>query len=840
MIRISVIIPVLNEEKVLGKCLAALAGQSLDSSNFEVVVVDNGSTDRTVEVANSFAGMLQIRVFEERGAYIARLRNVGADYAISPYFAFIDADCVAPPEWLERGVTRLCDFPETVTGAHYAIPEGSSWLAKSWYGGFSESKQGAVSYVPGGDLLVSRSAFRRIGGFDETIETSEDWDFCCRARNLGVEVSADAALSVVHLGTPQTLSGFYTKQNWHGTSVLKSARKTSNHWKNARALGLALYMLAAGMLAAIITPLALAARHGGLALVPTALLFLPAVLLGARATVQRKSPLLFAPLALLYFVYGWARALSLVGVRVRRRQPARNAGAGELSDGSEVRMISDEIAKLFRSSSHYLGGLVVSLALGFISFPIYTRVFSVAEYGTIDFVQKILLLFTAISKLGLQNSALRSFDSQEFAADPAKARRYYSTLFLGMLATSAVMALTISGVVTFSSKSIVDRTLASLLAVASVIVSLRAVESVLWSFMRIEEKSKSYAISSVAIKAATIAGVCVVIPLAGASARSFFLGAISVELLAAGTMAGLLLRRGVVRLGSFDWRFFSASLSFGAPLVVYEVATIALDSGDRVLVRHYLGGDALGRYSVAYGLSSYVNDLLIAPLNLALIPLYMKLWSRDGREKTVDFLSRGLDLFLLVAAGAFALAVAGARDAVTLLASAKYAGADRLIPLLVAGLLIYTTHVFLSAGLLIHRKTLTMAKRLVLAAALNIGLNCYLLPRIGLMAAAIATLASYLFCVLLLGQASARVLPLRVDWGALARYGLGCTVACLTVSMVQFANPFIDLFARCGLSLLSYAGTLALLDGRVRGLTAEVIDRMHRREQVASVGLEAI
>ena len=76
----------------------------------------------------------------------------------------------------------------------------------------------------------------------------------------------------------------------------------------------------------------------------------------------------------------------------------------------ETGAISNELKKLLRHSSHYLAGLLGAMALGFVSFPIFTRVFSVADYGTIDFVQKILLVLIAVSKMGTQNSALRFYD----------------------------------------------------------------------------------------------------------------------------------------------------------------------------------------------------------------------------------------------------------------------------------------------------------------------------------------------------------------------------------------------------------------------------------------------
>ena len=78
--------------------------------------------------------------------------------------------------------------------------------------------------------------------------------------------------------------------------------------------------------------------------------------------------------------------------------------------------------KLIQHSSHYLAGLFGGLAIGFISFPIFTRIFSVADYGMIDFIQKILLVPTALSKAGMQNSVLRFYNEKEFSSNRQSAR----------------------------------------------------------------------------------------------------------------------------------------------------------------------------------------------------------------------------------------------------------------------------------------------------------------------------------------------------------------------------------------------------------------------------------
>jgi glycosyltransferase involved in cell wall biosynthesis len=94
---ISVVIPALNEERYLGKCLESLMRQDYHHS-FEIIVVDNGSTDNTVSIANSY-GVNVISEFR-RGAAWARQR--GFESATSAIIASTDADTILPVNWLSQ------------------------------------------------------------------------------------------------------------------------------------------------------------------------------------------------------------------------------------------------------------------------------------------------------------------------------------------------------------------------------------------------------------------------------------------------------------------------------------------------------------------------------------------------------------------------------------------------------------------------------------------------------------------------------------------------------------------------------------------------------------------
>jgi cellulose synthase/poly-beta-1,6-N-acetylglucosamine synthase-like glycosyltransferase len=321
---ISVIVPALNEETVIARCLASLQQQRLPEACFEVIVVDNGSTDRTREIARNFIGSLSLTVLERSGVRISALRNMGAALAKGEFLAFLDADCVASPHWLQQTVDLLHADDFRIIGAQYRIPASSSWVARAWYGDLWRLKDGPVSYVPGGDLAISRELFMNLGGFDETIVTSEDTEFCERAAASSVPILAIPSLSVVHLGTPQTLEGFYRKQSWHGVNVHKVFLRDVFHSKSRKAMLFAVYMLIA-VAGAIAGVCAWAASGNAWVVFGGAgvLLVGPAVL-ALLACRERQNWSQLLPLTVLYATYGLARAMCLLGVGGARKP--RRAG----------------------------------------------------------------------------------------------------------------------------------------------------------------------------------------------------------------------------------------------------------------------------------------------------------------------------------------------------------------------------------------------------------------------------------------------------------------------------------------------------------------------------------
>jgi O-antigen/teichoic acid export membrane protein len=471
---------------------------------------------------------------------------------------------------------------------------------------------------------------------------------------------------------------------------------------------------------------------------------------------------------------------------------------------------------LYKHSSHYLGGRVAVMMLGFVSFPLFTRVFSVSDYGAMNLIINSVLLLTVISKFGFQHAVQRYYPECANSPDPDALPRYYSTLFYGTGIISIVLCALFLASVPLGLTRFLGITATGALALALALVTIRALRSMQTNLMQMENKTRLFNGVDILQKATVISVICLLLFFWKKTIFAFFLGTVLVEVAFFLQYLPILKGRGLLSIRKIDFRFFRDAVAYSFPLMTAEIAWVVLDSGDRFFVQHFLGAQALGFYAAAYGIATYLQDVLMAPLQLALFPICMKVWTLQGKKATQEFLSRSLDQFALAAIGVVAVAMVTSRDLVVLLASKKFAQSHELLPYLVMGIVFSAVTIYFRPGLLIHKKGSKIATATLGASILNVGLNLLLLPRIGLVGAAVATTISYGAIVMFLAYQSLSVLPFKIEVTAFMRYALtGITVAWLG-TFVHLASPILNIVARSLVIISLYGSILWLTDARVR------------------------
>jgi len=176
---VSIIIPALNEEKYISKLLGSLAKQTY--KNFEIIVADAGSTDKTVEIARHFGALIV------KGGMPARGRNNGAKAGKGDYFIFLDADVIVDSNFIEKAIKEFDkNFYDMAT---FILEPITSLRLDELLFKLSTSlilaSQRIYPHAPGSGIMCTKRIFYKINGFNEKLYLCEDHDFVNRGIKWG-------------------------------------------------------------------------------------------------------------------------------------------------------------------------------------------------------------------------------------------------------------------------------------------------------------------------------------------------------------------------------------------------------------------------------------------------------------------------------------------------------------------------------------------------------------------------------------------------------------------------------------------------------------------------------
>lgn len=245
------IVPVRNDAVRLTRCLASIRTTCAQHPH-ELIVADNGSTDDSVAAAEA-AGA---RVLALPGLRVSVVRNRAAAEARGPLLAFIDADHALAPSWTPAALAVMDDARVTAAGAQYHPPPDGTWVQRM-YDRLRRHQPGTreTGWLPSGNLVVRADAFARLGGFDTSLETCEDVDFCQRLLAAGGTLVETDRMASIHYGDPASLRALFFGEIWRGRDNLKVSLRGP---RTLRALpGIALPMLHLAGLALLLVGLVL-------------------------------------------------------------------------------------------------------------------------------------------------------------------------------------------------------------------------------------------------------------------------------------------------------------------------------------------------------------------------------------------------------------------------------------------------------------------------------------------------------------------------------------------------------------------------------------------------------
>lgn len=218
MIKYSVIVPAYNSAGTIEHCLKALTQQSINMEACEVIVVDDGSTDRTDDIIKKFP----VKYIRQPNRGPAAARNHGAAKAAGEVLLFTDSDCVPDYRWVEEMTRPFADRDIAAVKGAYRTSQ-KALTARFAQVEFEErfellKKTERIDMVDTYSAAFRREVFIRAGGFDESFPAAnnEDTDLSYKLSAAGHKMVFNPKAIVSHLRHPDTICRYSRQKFWRG------------------------------------------------------------------------------------------------------------------------------------------------------------------------------------------------------------------------------------------------------------------------------------------------------------------------------------------------------------------------------------------------------------------------------------------------------------------------------------------------------------------------------------------------------------------------------------------------------------------------------------------------
>lgn len=471
--------------------------------------------------------------------------------------------------------------------------------------------------------------------------------------------------------------------------------------------------------------------------------------------------------------------------------------------------------------THYLryssANLLVLLA-GMVSFPLLTRLLDNTQYGILGYYETWLLIAVAVAKLGAQHAIIRLYPH---SADPERLERFTTNLLLLPMLVSLGMWL-LGVTVLISINRFGGVAFSPVLWCAVIAVPLMVFASLVQMVIRASEMSGLLMVTRVAWRwlelVLMLAAVVAIERSALAAYGGRILAAILVTLFYVRWIRqNLSFSRKAVDLGEF-----TGALKYGMPLVVNEIASLVLISIDRVMLKSMTNDFAIvGIYTIGYSLAIQVSVFMSASLSESFVPVANRIYETGGAEQVRQLKDRILLPMTYVSFGIAAAIWATGSEVLRAISGADKYASGPVFAWVGTMYALYPLIDIAGYGLLLRKRTVTVLWLTVGAAAINVGLNLWLIPSHGYMGAVYSTVIAYTIMGAGLCLLCPRELLRLPDPRAFA------TAACMAgafLLVMHYADGFgvsgawPNLFLAFFLWLLVYVAPVLMLDGRLRRL----------------------
>jgi O-antigen/teichoic acid export membrane protein len=384
------------------------------------------------------------------------------------------------------------------------------------------------------------------------------------------------------------------------------------------------------------------------------------------------------------------------------------------------------------------GAQIAVALLHFARLPILTKWLGASSYGTWSLIWVTIVLVTPLTTLGLGMAMVRFMAAEK---DKAKIRES----FMSVLVTTLIVGVVISLILVlfsdlFATSIIGDANSAYLVRLGSLMILTQALSHIAIRFFQTYRQMKWYSALMV-IKAAAQLGLIAGLLLLGWEVKGVIIAVLASDILCLVIALSVALKQTGLQFPRFTE--LKGYLKYGLPLVPSTAILWIIHSSDRYMIGYFMQTKDVGIYTAAYSLAS-VLALMLTAIVTVLLPTVSKSYDRSEIDKTKAYLKHSLRYLLMLSIpAAFGLSVL-ASPLLRILTAPEFVSGNVVIPFVASGLLFYGLYNICIFIVHLVNKTHLVLALLSISAALNIILNLLLIPQLGIVGAAVATLIAFI------------------------------------------------------------------------------------------------
>ncbi len=469
-----------------------------------------------------------------------------------------------------------------------------------------------------------------------------------------------------------------------------------------------------------------------------------------------------------------------------------------------------EIRKASKDALIY--GLVslFPISLGFISIPIYTRLFNPTEYGQLSIAQLTANYVALFLFPWLSASFLRFYEAyKKINKEKEFVGNYIALLFALSLSSLLIYAILLFFIRFFN---VFNDTLFRILIISAFLMFFNGFMGFLQNYYRTKRESKNYATVAIGNSFFTLVAGLLLVLIFGFGVEGILLGSASVSGVIAIIAMVILIKKYSLSSIKFDKDILKEALVYGSPVIFSGFANWMLRFADRYIIQISRDSSEVGIYSVSYGISEKTIMLIITAIAFSVMPTLIFSWEHNGKKATEKLLKQFTRYqFILLLPATLGLIIL-APQFMSLLVGEGFREGVTALRFVAAGVFFLGLYNLTNVGLFINKMTKTVARNVLIVGAVNIILNLITVPIFGYIAAAVNTLISYILLWLMSYFQTKNILRWSIDSRSFLRIVLSATVMSVILLIISgFVSSTWILITLIFLSIFIYFGTLLAL-----------------------------